>query len=530
MQDSIPSNAGALTHNNYYQIGFDKTMLENMPVAIYTCGIDGTLTFYNRAAADLWGRAPEIGIEKWSGVTKAYSADGDVLPRNYNPIATALATGNTGQPEEVIIERADTSLVHVLVQLSFMYDENKGINGIAITLIDVTEKRRIDESLKQKLDKKIEETRATLKKTEERYYKMIDEIQDYAIILLDSSGNILNWNKGAQKIKGYSEEEALGQNFRIFYLPEDRAARLPESLINNAHMNGRAANEGWRMRKDGTKFWGSVVITALHDDYNNTIGFTKVTRDLTERKFAEDRLRKNAHDIEFRNKQLEEYAYIASHDLQEPLRKIQVFSEMLVDNIDSKEIALRYVEKINASAGRMTTLIKDVLKYSQLQSTDELFEATHLNVILENVLEDFDLLIEQKKVTLTIGNLPAIQGIPIQLHQLFSNLLSNAIKFSSNHPSISISCEPSTIHDAAENTFLKSGVPYTKILFRDNGQGFEQEYANMVFKMFKRLDNTPGTGIGLALCKKIVENHKGTISVQSEPGVGTEFCIFLPLG
>jgi PAS domain S-box-containing protein len=396
-------------------------------------------------------------------------------------------------------------------------------------VLDVTEKKKKDSDLHQTFAKKIEENTIFLRKIETSYLKMIDEVQDYAIIMLDVKGNILNWNKGAQKIKGYTNAEIIGKHISIFYQKEDRDNNLSQTLIGYAAKNGRSTHEGWRVRKDGTKFWSSVVITALYDDNNEVIGFSKVTRDLTERKFAEDRLRNNARDIEFRNKQLEEYAYIASHDLQEPLRKIQVFSEMLMDNIDDKEAAKRYIDKINASAGRMTTLIKDVLKYSQLSGVDDLFEVVNLNTILENVLEDFDLLLEQKNVQLTVHKLPTLKGIPIQLHQLFSNLLSNAIKFSSKNPEISITAEAASINDTVNNNFFRGGVPYVKIIFKDNGQGFEQEYADMVFKMFKRLDNTPGTGIGLALCKKIVENHNGGISVTSEPGVGSEFSIFLPL-
>jgi PAS domain S-box-containing protein len=529
MHNTVPSTAGNYTHNNYCQIGFDKHILETLPIAMYTCGIDGTITFYNRAAAELWGREPEMGIEKWTGAHKIYSATGDILPKHYHPIAALIAKGSASPVEELVLERPDGSIVHIMPHLSLIYDADGAVAGAANMMLDITEKRKKETDLQQTLAKKIEENHQILKKNEELYYKMIDEVQDYSIIMLDSDGNILKWNKGAEKIKGYTEEEAVGQSFRIFYLAEDRENNLPEALINNARMNGRSAHEGWRLRKNGTKFWSSVIITALHDDNDNIIGFSKVTRDLTERKFAEDRLRNNARDIEFRNKQLEEYAYIASHDLQEPLRKIQVFSEMLMDNIDDKEAVIRYIDKINASAGRMTTLIKDVLKYSQLSSTDELFDVANLNIILDNVLEDFDLLIEQKKVKLTIGKLPVIKGIHIQLHQLFSNLLSNAIKFSSQDPEISITAEAASINDVVENVFFKSGVPYIKLIFKDNGQGFEQEYADMVFKMFKRLDNTPGTGIGLALCKKIVENHKGGISVTSEPGVGTEFNIFLPL-
>lgn len=529
MHNPVPSTAGNYTHNNYCQIGFDKHVLETLPIAMYTCGIDGTITFYNRAAAELWGREPEMGIEKWTGAKKIYSATGDILPNGHHPIAALISEGKASPVEELIIERPDGSIVHIMPHLSLIYDANGAIAGAANMMLDITAKRQKEADLQQTLAKKIEENRQILKTSEERYRKMIDEVQDYAIIMLDIKGNILNWNRGAEKIKGYTEAEAIDQNFRIFYPEEDRENKLPEALIKNAHSNGRATHEGWRLRKNGTKFWSSVVITALHDDFNNVIGFSKVTRDLTERKFAEDRLRNNARDIEFRNKQLEEYAYIASHDLQEPLRKIQVFSEMLMDSLDDREALIRYIDKINASAGRMTTLIKDVLKYSQLSSTDELFDVANLNVILDNVLEDFDLLIEQKKVKLTIGKLPVIKGIPIQLHQLFSNLLSNAIKFSSQNPEISITSEPASISDVADHSFFKSGIPYIKLIFKDNGQGFEQEYADMVFKMFKRLDSTPGTGIGLALCKKIVENHKGGISVTSQPGVGSEFCIFLPL-
>ncbi|PZR13340.1 MAG: PAS domain-containing sensor histidine kinase, partial [Flavobacterium psychrophilum] len=396
-------------------------------------------------------------------------------------------------------------------------------------MLDITSKREREADMEHMLAKKIEESNLLIQKSEERYHKMIDEVQDYAILMLDKEGYVLNWNRGAEKIKGYVADEIIGKHFSLFYLSEDRLNLLPETLLKYARSNGRATNEGWRLRKDGTKFWASIVITALYDDADDIIGFSKVTRDLTERKFAEDRLRDNARDIEFRNKQLEEYAYIASHDLQEPLRKIQVFSEMLIDNIEDKDAVQRYIDKINASAGRMTTLIKDVLKYSQLSGVEELFEVSNLNTILENVLEDFDLLIEQKKVTITVDKLPVIKGIPIQLHQLFSNLLSNAIKFSSNNPEISITATPVSINDHVDTSFFKGGVPYIKIAFRDNGQGFEQEYADMVFKMFKRLSNTPGTGIGLALCKKIVENHNGAIKVTSEPGVGSEFTVFLPL-
>ena len=151
-----------------------------------------------------------------------------------------------------------------------------------------------------------------IRKREERFQSMIAEIQDYAILLLDKDGLIQNWNKGAEKIKGYKAEEIIGTSFRIFYPKEDQEKQLPEMLIQEAINNNRAVHEGWRVRKDGTYFWGSVVITALHDDNKNVIGFSKVTRDLTERKLAEDRLLAYTGELKTKNKELES-AYL---DLQ----------------------------------------------------------------------------------------------------------------------------------------------------------------------------------------------------------------------
>ena len=515
---------------NYVYSGFDKSVMEKLPMALYTCDTDGAITFYNPAAVKLWGRKPIVGAEKWNGAFKTYSVSGEPIERGQK-----LGDADTGSPKapaplELIIERPDGCVSLVMLQILNLYDAEGIILGTVNVLVDTTDDS-CGNAVQEMLQKKAEENRKAFVTSEERYHKMIDEVQDYAILLIDRNGMILNWNRGAETIKGYRESEIVGKNFRIFYLETDRKEGLPDRLLEDASVNGRAGHEGWRVRKDGSTFWGSVVITALHDSNNDIIGFSKVTRDLTERKLAEDRLTSNAKAIEFRNKQLEEYAYVASHDLQEPLRKIQVFSEMLLDSIDDKDEVLRYINKIAASADRMTNLIKDVLKYSQVSNTEELFEVTHLNLVLQNVLDDFDLLIDQRKVKLHIGELPILMGVPIQLHQLFSNLLSNAIKFSNavTAPEISITAHEPTAEDMEGCSPLSNGVPYTKIVFKDNGQGFEQEYADQVFKMFKRLDATQGTGIGLALCKKIAEGHKGCISVKSNPGDGAEFSIFLPL-
>jgi signal transduction histidine kinase len=289
-------------------------------------------------------------------------------------------------------------------------------------------------------------------------------------------------------------------------------------------------HEGWRLRKDGSRFWGSIVITALHDEKGKVIGFSKVTRDLTDKKIAEDQMKQYMRNIEFQNKQLEEYAYVASHDLQEPLRKIQIFAGMLHNNIDDRPAQERNIEKIQSSARRMTTLIKDVLAYSRLSLTDELFVMTDLNLILENIKEDFELLLNETGAVINYSGLPIIKGIPIQLNQLFSNLITNAIKFSNDKPVIDISSRNAEISEIKKYPELDPGRRYVLILFRDNGVGIEPQYAEQIFKLFQRLDKTKyGTGIGLAMCKKIVENHQGHISVLSEVNKGTTFSIILPV-
>jgi PAS domain S-box-containing protein len=371
-----------------------------------------------------------------------------------------------------------------------------------------------------------------LTRSEERYYKMVDEVQDYAILLLDREGIILNWNKGAQRIKGYSEAEIIGKSFVVFYLPEDQARKLPEQLIAEALEQGRARHEGWRIRKDGTVFWGSIVITALHDEHGGVIGFSKVTRDLTEKKLAEDQLLQYSRELEIQNKELEQFAYIASHDLQEPLRKIQTFSDLLKENLDQAELANRYLTKIEASAQRMSKLIKEVLNYSRLAILDEEYVAVDLHDILHHVLIDFELLIEEKGAVIQMDDLPTIDGIPLQLNQLFYNLLSNALKFSQQSPHIQITSTMRRADDVTEDIGLKPSVTYLQLVFKDNGIGFDPQFAGQIFTIFQRLNNSKhysGTGIGLALCKKIVDNHQGVIYARSTPNQGASFFIYLPV-
>ena len=428
----------------------------------------------------------------------------------------------------------DQSLHWVRLNGKVIYGSDGKPSRMYGTTQDITDEKTMAETLEKKAEERalrLLERNGELKSSEERYHKMIEEVQDYAIILLDKDGFIQNWNKGAERIKQYKEKEILGKHFRIFYLPEDQANHLPETLIEIAVKEGRAAHEGWRLRKDKTRFWGSVTITALHDDQGEVVGFSKVTRDLTERKAAEDRMRDYTVELEIQNKELEQFAYIASHDLQEPLRKIQTFTDVIQRNLGDEKLVHTYFAKINSSARRMADLIRSVLNYSRLSREGEEMAPVDLDDLLANVRADYELLIQEKGAIIKGEGLPIVAGIAIQLGQLFSNLIGNALKFSDQQPVILITSRRVTRDQIMNEPGFVADVPYVEIAIADNGIGFEQQYESKIFTIFQRLHGKQqyaGTGIGLALCKKIVENHKEYITASGEPGKGATFYVYLP--
>jgi PAS domain S-box-containing protein len=411
----------------------------------------------------------------------------------------------------------------------FNRDSHNKVQDMLNVSIDITESHELNKELAAVNEK--------IKHNELQHQRMINEVEDYAILLMDKDGFIKNWNKGAEKIKGYAASEIIGKNFRIFYRKEDQDRNLPETLIAEAATKGKASHEGWRVRKDGTTFWGSIVITALHDDDNNLIGFTKVTRNLTERKIAEDRLRDYAHRIEKHNeelkrinKDLDSFTYMASHDLQEPLRKIKTFCNIILSkSAESLQANVSdYFERIITSVNRMQTLIDSLLNYSRATTSEISLRPVKLNLIVEDVKKELEEMIEEKQATIICDDLPVLTIERFQFNQLFFNLIENAIKYRRADvlPEIRISAEPFYKKDDEGNE-----IKFYRITISDNGIGFEQKYADNIFKLFQRLhgrNEYSGTGIGLAICKKIIENHKGIITAVSEPDEGSTFIIELP--
>jgi len=384
---------------------------------------------------------------------------------------------------------------------------------------------------KRDLAKELKQQNEALKRSEEAYHSMVSEVQDYAIIRLDENGIIQNWNKGAENIKLYKEHEIIGRHFSVFYLPDDRQTKLPERLIEQARREGKASHEGWRKRKDGSKFWGSITITALHDATGKVVGFVKVTRDLTARKEAEERMLAYTKELEFQNLELEQFAYIASHDLQEPLRKIRTFSDIIRNHRDDPAITQRYLDKIDESSKRMSDLIRAVLNYSRLSQKIDSFETVNLNAVVESIKVDLELLVAERNATIMSDPLPVIRAIRLQMYQLFANLITNALKYVNGTPVVQIAWRRVAQAEVRNRPETLTDPEYIEIAIIDNGIGFEDQYLERIFLMFQRLHGKTeysGTGIGLALCKRVMENHHGHITATSQPGQGSVFYVYFP--
>jgi two-component system CheB/CheR fusion protein len=233
------------------------------------------------------------------------------------------------------------------------------------------------------------------------------------------------------------------------------------------------------------------------------------------------------------NHDLQQFASVASHDLQEPLRKIQVFSKFLKDrtNNELSDTSKQYVEKIIVSANRMKVLIVDILTYSKLSAGEGNLELVDLNDIFKEILEDFDLLIHEKNASIHLGDLCTVEGNKGQLRQVFHNLVSNALKFVSLDRLATLTIEQNEFHAKDLGLSLSDEAAYCRITVKDNGIGFDEIYSSSIFQLFEKLNpktTYEGSGIGLAIAKKIIDKHHGVIIAKSSVGLGSEFNVILP--
>lgn len=458
---------------------------------------------------------------------KGYMAN-EIIGRHFSTFYTAhdLEDQKPGWELEIAIKtgkyeeegwrvKKNGSVFWANVVITALYNETNRLIGFSKVTRDLTERKEKEESLRH---------------SEERYRALVEQVSDYGIFMLDDKGRIISWNEGARRIKGYSAEEIIGKYFSIFYPEEDILNGKPAHELKVAVEEGKYEEEGWRLRKDGSLFWANVVITAVYNSNGALIGFSKVTRDLTERKESEralrdshDRFRQLANELKvtnaelsYANQELEQFTSIVSHDLQEPIRTIKSFLQLINLKLDQGQAAdLRsYIEKSINAANRMKELIQNLLHYSQLSRGEMVLEEVNVNELFNQALQNLRTAIEASKAQIEIENeVDQIYGDRVQLVQLVQNLVSNALKFTvSENPQIKI-------RSTREKGQIKFSVS-------DNGIGIASGDLNKVFEIFRRLSTEktyPGTGIGLAICKKIVDRHHGQIWPESVPGKGTTF-------
>lgn len=405
--------------------------------------------------------------------------------------------------------RKDGSRFWAHVTITALRDRKGILRGFSKVTRDMTDARLADEVLRQ---------------SEERLRLLIESVQDYAIFMLDEDGYIASWNVGAQRITGYKAPEIMGKHFSIFYTEEDIKNEKPKMELEMALATGRYAEEGWRLRKEGSRFWSSVVITAIRDEKGTLKGFAKVTRDMTERKLAEDELEKKVSDrtkdLIRINHELEQFAHVASHDLQEPLRMVATYMDLLHIRCEKKleESEKEFLQYAVQGAERAQQLIQDLLEFSQVASLEKKFQRIDLGEAAQKAQANLKLAIEETQAKIKIENLPSIPADSFQMTQLFQNLFANALKYRASQP-------PQIKVSAVESS------DFWTVTVQDNGIGIAAEYHEKIFELFQRLhskEKYSGTGLGLAICKKIVERHHGKIWVESQAGQGAAFKFSLP--
>lgn len=369
-----------------------------------------------------------------------------------------------------------------------------------------------------------------LKVSEERFRLLVDGVKDYAIYRLDPQGYIQTWNQGAERLTGYVLAEIIGAHFSIFYSPESIAQEYPEYELKQARELGHFEDEGWRIRKDGKRFWANVIITALYDENNLMVGFTKIIRDLTEqRRFqeslqaSEKKYRELSEAWQFQatqlgalNKELETFSYSVSHDLRAPLRGVDGFSQVLLDQYGDQldERGKHYLKRIREGSQQMGRLIDDMLQLSRLTRSEMTMKTVNLSGIVQSIIQAFQEQQPERHVKFQVADNVMAQGDPYLLQAVMQNLLDNAMKYTSKHAQAHIEF----------GVTEKNGQPVYFV--KDDGAGFDMSYAGKLFGAFQRLHGVaefPGTGVGLATVSRIIHRHGGEIWAEAEIEKGATF-------
>ena len=380
----------------------------------------------------------------------------------------------------------------------------------------------------RKLDEALREALATR-------HAILDTSLD-PIITINYEGKITEFNKAAEKVFGRQRQKVIGRSASEILFPEARIAG-DDSRINRYLRKGEGSMLGQRreviaQRANGETFPAELAMTLTREHGQPVMTF--FVRDISERKAAEEAEARHREELERSNRELEQFAYVASHDLQEPLRKIRIYAERLEGELE-KQAALggrEYTQRILDAAQRMQALVEGLLTLSRVTTEGQQFVQVDLKQVAEEVVADLEVRIEEVGGRVEVRKLPVIQADPLQMRQLFQNLIGNALKFRRQDVPPVVKVYGRMLSEASQ---LARGTPKEKqcrITVEDNGIGFEPKYLDRVFEVFRRLhprDQYSGTGVGLAICKRIAERHGGAITATSTPGQGSKFTVILPV-
>ena len=489
--------------------GYQKAILDNAGFAIITSDIIGNIISFNPAAEHMLGYSAEEMINKSPATfhdpqeVQQRAVEFTLeLNEKIDPgfdVFVAKALRNLPNVHEWTYIRKDGSRFPVLLSVTALKDKHGDVFGFLGLASDISKLKQIE---------------AQIRESEEKF-KSIILYSAIGIALVSLDGKWLKVNDAVCKILGYSEEELLKIDFQRITHHEDlkidlkHVGQLLHGKIDHYHMEKRY------IHKEGYLVWVLLSVSMVRDSNANPLYFIAQIQNITERKNAQALLELQRFELARSNKELEQFAYVASHDLQEPLRMVASFCQLLEkkynDQIDTK--GKEYIHFAVDGAKRMQALVDALLSYAKVGKKDVEINPVDLNQIIRTIKHDLDAKIKENSATISAEHLPVIMANDIQMHQLFQNLITNALKFKSDRPPV--------IEIKAQK--IKKGWEFS---VSDNGIGIEEQFFLKMFVIFQRLHERgkyPGTGIGLALCKKIVENFGGKISVASTVGVGTTF-------
>jgi PAS domain S-box-containing protein len=477
--------------------------------AIYALDVDGNVATWNAGAENVKGYPAEEILGRHVSV---FYSDEDVRAGTpERDLAIAAADGHLQQ--ECWRVRNDGSVFWASVLITALRGDDGRLLGFGKVTRDLTERQRSEHLLRE---------------SEERFRLLVNSVADYAIFSLDPGGMILSWNLGAERLKGYSADEVIGRHFSLFYPSDAVRDHAPERLLGVALAEGRVESEGWRVRKDGSRFWASVIITALHGPDGSHRGFAKVTKDLTERKRNEDALRgvlereresaKRLRDLDNMRSGVFE---IVAHDLRSPLGVIQSLAYLMQTGWDElPDSTMRdYLARIVARTALMSDLVDDLFDVVQLDSGQLDVECVEFDVgeVIASAIADTLQAPVASRVRTTLPDERTALGDPRRTRQVVSNLLTNAAKFSGPEQPIDIDVE--------------RGPGSVSVAVIDHGPGIPLGEQHLLFQRFSRLSTgqeTPGSGIGLFIARSLIEAQRGQIEVRSSPGNGSTFRFTLP--